>query len=51
MGTDELWQANYALRSLPKGLKFLCAVPHLNHQRLWNWWAYMTQTPFATSMA
>ena len=24
---DELWQANYALRSLPKGLKFLCAVP------------------------
>ena len=24
---DELWQANYALRSLPKGLKFLCVVP------------------------
>ena len=27
MGLDELWQANYALRSLPKGLKLLHAVP------------------------
>ena len=27
MGPDELRQANYALRSLPKGLRFLCAVP------------------------
>ena len=27
MGPNELRQANYALRSLPKGLKFLCAVP------------------------
>ena len=27
MGLDELQQANYALRSLPKGLKFLCLVP------------------------
>ena len=26
-GPDELWQANYSLRSLPKGLKFLHAVP------------------------
>ena len=26
-GPDELWQANYALRALPKGLKFLQAVP------------------------
>ena len=26
MGPDELRQANYALRSLPKGLKFLCVV-------------------------
>ena len=26
-GPDELRQANYALRSLPKGLKFLCVVP------------------------
>ena len=27
MGPDELHQANYALRALPKGLKFLQAVP------------------------
>ena len=27
MGPDKLWQANYALRSLPKGLKFLHVVP------------------------
>ena len=27
MGPDELWQANYALRSLPKSLKFLHVVP------------------------
>ena len=27
IGLDELKQANYALRSLPKGLKFLCVVP------------------------
>ena len=27
MGSDELRQANYALRSLPKGLKFLHVVP------------------------
>ena len=27
MGPDELRQANYALRPLPKGLKFLCVVP------------------------
>ena len=27
MGLEELKQANYALRPLPKGLKFLCAVP------------------------
>ena len=26
-GPDELWQANYALRSLPKGIKFLHVVP------------------------
>ena len=24
---DELWQANYALSALPKGLRFLRAVP------------------------
>ena len=49
-GPDELWQANYALRALSKGLKFLQAVPHQSPQRLWDWWAYMTQMPFATSM-
>ena len=27
MGPDKLKQANYALRSLPKGLKFLHAIP------------------------
>ena len=27
MGPNELKQANYALQSLPKGLKFLCVVP------------------------
>ena len=25
--------------------------PHWSSQRLWDWWAYMTQMPFATSMA
>ena len=50
-GPDELQQANYALRSLPKGLEFLQVVPHQSPQRLWDWWAYTTQTPFATSMA
>ena len=34
MGPDELKQANYTLRSLPKGLKFLCVVPLLIPQRL-----------------
>ena len=48
---EELWQANYALRSLPKGLKFLHAVPLLSPQRLWYWWEYMTQMPFTTSTA
>ena len=27
VGPDKLWQANYVLRTLPKGLKFLTAVP------------------------
>ena len=51
MGLDELRQANYALRALPKGLKFLHAVPHLCPQRLWDWREYMIQMPFATLMA
>ena len=28
MGPEELKQVNYALRVLPKGLKFLCVVPY-----------------------
>ena len=34
MGPDELRQANYALRSLPKGLKFLCVVPPSESQKV-----------------
>ena len=26
-GPDKLWQANYTLKSLPKGIKFLWVVP------------------------
>ena len=33
-GPDELQQANYALRSLPKGLKFLWAVPPLESPKV-----------------
>ena len=33
-GPDELQQANYALGALPKGLKFLRAVPHQSPQRV-----------------
>ena len=52
MGPEELKQANYALRSLPKGLKFLHAVPPFwVPQILWDWWEYMTQMPFGTSVA
>ena len=34
MGLDELQQANYALRALPKGLKFLRAVPPLESPKV-----------------
>ena len=34
MGLHELRQANYALRSLSKGLKFLCAVPPCESPRV-----------------
>ena len=51
MWLDKLWQTNYALRSLPKGLKFLCAVPPSESPKVMGWWAYMTQMAFATSMA
>ena len=49
-GPDELQQANYALRALPKGIKFLQVVPPSESPKVMDWWAYMTQTPFATSM-
>ena len=32
--SEELKQANNALRSLPKGLKFLCAVPPSESQKV-----------------
>ena len=31
---EELKQANYALQSLPKGLKFLCTVPPLESPKV-----------------
>ena len=33
-GPDKLWQANYALRTLPKGLKLLRAVPPLESPKV-----------------
>ena len=35
-GPEELKHANYALQSLPKGLRFLRAVPPQNLQRSWD---------------
>ena len=35
-GPEELKQANYALRSLPKGLMFSVQYPLLSLQRLWD---------------
>ena len=37
MGPDELKQVNYALRSLPKGLKFLHAVPPSESPKVMGW--------------
>ena len=48
-GPDELQQANYTLRSLQKASNS-SAVPQ-SPQRLWDWWAYMTQMSFTASMA
>ena len=50
-GPKELKQANYALQSLPKGLKFLHVVPPPNLLRLWDWWEYTTWMPSTTSVA
>ena len=47
-GPEELKQANYILLSLPKGLKFLWAVPPHNLLRSWGWWVSMTQMPSAS---
>ena len=50
-GPEELKQANYALQSLPKGLKFLHMVPLQNLLRLWDWQGYTTWIPFTASVA
>ena len=47
-GPEELKQANYVLLSLPKGLKFLWAVPPQNLLKSWNWCISMTQMPSTT---
>ena len=44
-GPEELKQANYILLSLPKGLKFLRAVPPQNPLKSWGLWVSMTQMP------
>ena len=50
-GPNKLKQLNYALQSLPKGLKFFMQCPLSNLLKLGDWWGYMTQMPFATSVA
>ena len=50
-GPDKLQQANYALRSLPKGLKFPKQYPHQSPLRLWDWFVYTTWKPFAALKA
>ena len=49
-GPDELWQANYALRTLLKGLKFLRAVSPLESPKVMGLWAYMIWMHYAASM-
>ena len=49
-GQDELWQANYALRTLPKGLKFLRVVPPSESRKVMGLMAYMIWMPYAASM-
>ena len=51
MGLDELRQANYALRSLLKGLRFLCAVPPFETQKVMGLVGIHDPGAFATSMA
>ena len=49
-GPDKLQQANYTLRSLPKGLKFLQAVPPSESTKVMGLVGIHTQIPFAASM-
>ena len=49
-GSEELKQANYILLSLPKGLKFLWAVPPQNLLRSWRLWVSMAQMPSNNSV-
>ena len=51
MGPDELKQANYALWSLPKGLKFLCVVPPSESPKVMGLVEYMTWMPSTISVA
>ena len=46
-GPEELKQANYTLQSLPKGLKFLRAVPTSESPKSWDSRVFMTQMPSA----
>ena len=48
---EELKQANYALQSLPKGLRFLRAVPTLESPRSWALWVFMILMLFGTMQA
>ena len=50
-GPDELRQANYALRSLPKGLNFFCVVSSSESPKVMELVGIMTQMPFIISMA
>ena len=44
-GSEELKQANNTLQSLPKGLKFLRAVPALESLKFMGSWVSMTWMP------
>ena len=50
-GPDELWQANYTLRSLLKGLKFLPVVPPSESPKVMGLVGIHDWMPFIASMA
>ena len=50
-GPDELKQANYALRSLPKVWSFYMQYPPPNLLSWWDWWEYMNQMPYGILVA